>query len=158
MRLSSLTPSGLWLHEQDPIKLAAGDHTLEFRFRPEERLEETQLQKRVEQAGGCLYYHPQISIRHHVGSERITPAWLYRRYFWGGVSDHVMRQTLRSMPPGAGSGAPAGLNRNARFSEQLGRLANNLWASLGVFTSRRKTIHGRIYMAYVLGRIRGILC
>ena len=58
--------------------------------------EETQLQKRIEAEGGFLYYHPGVCIRHFVSAERTKPSWFYKRYYWGGVSDYIMRKTLNS--------------------------------------------------------------
>ena len=39
-RVEVQTLTGLWHQEQDPVELSAGEHTLEFRFRPEDRMRE----------------------------------------------------------------------------------------------------------------------
>ena len=120
--------------------------------------EETQLQKRIEARGGRLYYHPDIRIRHHVPLERMQPGFFYRRYYWGGITDVLMQRTLRDHLPDASdaahpaAAAPAGSQRNA----QLGRLLRNLFAAAGCARPANR-IHGRIYMSYVCGALRGRL-
>lgn len=112
--------------------------------------EETQLQKRVEASGGYLFYHPGISIYHFVSKERIRPKWFYRRYYWGGISDCFMGKTL------------AAQNDEAHgvivdpFHEQMYRVVKNAFFSLGIFSTTTQTVHARVYLSYVLGRISGV--
>lgn len=116
--------------------------------------EETQLQKRVEARGGFLYYHPGITIHHWVGRERLQPTWFYRRYFWGGVSDFVMNKTLM-----AETGPREEINPGSPSAIEKGRwkrLLSNLGHSMGIFSSKSQVIHGRIYLAYVLGHLLGM--
>ncbi|MDE1900366.1 MAG: glycosyltransferase [Alphaproteobacteria bacterium] len=47
-------------------------------------------------AGWKLYYDPSIVIHHHIHADRMTPAWMRRRYFWQGVSDSAIYAYLRS--------------------------------------------------------------
>ena len=113
--------------------------------------EETQLQKRIEAEGGFLYYHPGVCIRHFVSAERTRPSWFYRRYYWGGVSDYIMGKTLESkglLPDDKMEEVTKGNRR-----EQIERVMRNFWRSLGVFSSEKEVIYGRIYMSYVWGWI-----
>lgn len=110
--------------------------------------EETQLKQRIEAAGGFLYYHPEVRVRHYVPTERSRPAWFYRRYFWGGVSDFFMRRTLTGTSTGTG-GSPS--DTEGRSS----RLMRNLACSFGLGVTKTRTIHARIYLAYVAGWLSG---
>jgi len=110
--------------------------------------EETQLQQRIEAAGGFLYYHPGVRIRHYVPAERTRPNWFYRRYFWGGVSDYFMRRTLMGTSLGTAVSTPDTEGRT-------GRLMRNLVCSLGLGVTRTRAIHARIYLAYVAGWLSG---
>jgi len=116
--------------------------------------EEMQLQRRVERIGESLYYHPGVCVRHFVPAERSRPAWFYRRYYWGGVSDCIMAKTL------AREGCPVSAARHAAGKQvsatrRLKKLAKNTWHSLGILAPERDVIYGRIYLAYVLGRLVG---
>jgi glycosyltransferase involved in cell wall biosynthesis len=115
--------------------------------------EETHLQKRIERDGGFLFYHPQVSIHHNVSVERTRASWFYHRYFWGGVSDVVMRYTLPADIPPALGGVVAGPKKGGRVC----RLLVNAAASMGLAVSRTRRIQARIYMSYVLGRMYGVV-
>jgi glucosyl-dolichyl phosphate glucuronosyltransferase len=115
--------------------------------------EETELQKRIESNGGFLYYHPDVSIRHFVPRERTKASWFYRRYYWGGISDYVMGKTLH-MKRGCHDITTSESN-NSHRREQVVRLVQNAWASLGL-SSERKIIYGRIYISYVFGWFAGL--
>lgn len=108
--------------------------------------EETLLQRRIEEAGGFLYYVPAAAIRHRVTPDRTRPAWFYRRYFWGGVSDAVLRRTA----PAGGTAAAAAPVAGPAGGSALVRVAINFLASLGLARAPRR-IQARIYMAYVVG-------
>lgn len=116
--------------------------------------EETQLQKRIEAKGGFLYYHPGVCIRHFVSAERTKPSWFYRRYYWGGISDYIMGKTLnsKSVVNANQTGALSKMNRK----EQIVRVVRNSMHSLGLFSSKKETIYGRIYMSYVFGWFAGL--
>lgn len=116
--------------------------------------EETQLQERVEASGGFLYYHPGIKIYHYVGEERLQPSWFYRRYFWGGVSDYFMSKTLASVSKKREAG-PEHPRAETR-ARQIKRALGNCIVSSGLFFSDEKTIHARVYLSYVAGRISSI--
>lgn len=109
--------------------------------------EETQLYIRIRQAGGYLFYAPGVSMQHHVTPDRARPLWFYRRYFWGGVSDAVLRATVREDAPAA-----AGTVAGAADSSRLTRLLGNSLAAAG-FAPLGRRIQSRIYMAYVFGWI-----
>lgn len=115
--------------------------------------EETQLQYRVEQVGGVLYYHPGMCIHHFVGRERTKPQWFYRRYFWGGVTDYIMSRTLDGRPVGSDNEE---MGRQSESGSRIARLVKNAAFSAGLGRSSCRVIHARIYMAYVLGRLYGI--
>ncbi len=117
--------------------------------------EETQLQKRIEAEGGFLYYHPGVCIKHFVSAERTKPSWFYRRYYWGGVSDYIMGKTLNSKSSQNDIHTEGRSNRNRR-KEQISRVVRNSRHSLGLFSSRKERIYGRIYMSYVFGWFAGL--
>ena len=118
--------------------------------------EETQLQRRIEARGGRLYYHPGIRMRHDVPAERVQPAFFYRRYYWGGITDAVIRRTLREHLPGAADTAlpTAQSHDEARPGATLRRAVRHVLAAGGL-AARAERIRGRIYLAYVLGTLRG---
>lgn len=112
--------------------------------------EETQLQIRIKDSGGQLYYNPKVIIRHFVPKERLKPMWFYRRYYWGGRSDVIMENSLSSV-------------HYEKISEQqtenslIERILKNLVRSIGLYFSRDEAIRGRIYFSYVFGRLIGLL-
>ncbi len=114
--------------------------------------EEIQLQKRIEHAGGFLFYAPSAAIRHNVPADRVRPSWFYKRYYWGGVSDVILRRTAPSGHTVVASRAVAGPQGGSR----LYRLISNAMAA-GLATRRARRIQARIYMSYVLGSLRGSL-
>ena len=108
--------------------------------------EETVLHKQIEQAGGYLFYVPSVAVQHRVTPERTRPAWFYRRYFWGGVSDALMRRTA----PADGVTVVAEPVAGPAGRSPLVRATLNLFAALGLARAPGR-IQARIYMAYVLG-------
>lgn len=118
--------------------------------------EETQLQRRLEAAGRRLYYTPGMRMLHAVPPERVQPAFFQRRYFWGGITDELIRRSLaeRGHAPSAPLPSAAASGRVGRWAT-LGRLLRHTRATLGL-ASRGNRIRGRIYWAYVLGRVCGI--
>ena len=116
--------------------------------------EETQFQKKVEENGGFLYYHPGVKIFHWVGRERIRPSWFYRRYYWGGITDYFMMQSM------AGADLAATDERSEKSGGEGGkrwqRMVVNLALAAGIFAPPDKTIRSRVYLAYVLGYLAGM--
>ncbi|MDA1082521.1 MAG: glycosyltransferase [Gemmatimonadetes bacterium] len=110
--------------------------------------EETELQHRLRARGARLYYHPGVRVSHHVPLDRLQPRWFYRRYWWGGYSDAVMARALRGVQY-----VPVGgdVSKDSRFL----RLVRNTGAAMSLSSDRAKQIHGRIYLAYVMGSIAG---
>lgn len=45
---------------------------------------------RIREAGMGCYYHPGMTVDHHVSASRLTPKWFLRRFYWQGVSDALM--------------------------------------------------------------------
>jgi hypothetical protein len=56
--------------------------------------EETYVVRRLHAAGRVVLFAPDIIVRHHIGSERLTPEWLLRRQYWSGISEAVMLDAL----------------------------------------------------------------
>ena len=108
--------------------------------------EETMLHKQIEQAGGYIYYVPAAAVRHRVTLERTRPAWFYRRYFWGGVSDALVRRTA----PADGATVAAEPVAGPVHRRPWARAILNLFAALGLARAPDR-IRARIYIAYVLG-------
>ncbi|MEI6168063.1 MAG: glycosyltransferase family A protein [bacterium] len=118
--------------------------------------EETQLQRRIEARNGRLYYHPEIRMLHDVPPERVQPAFFYRRYYWGGITDTVIRRTLREQLPAATNTQlpSAKSNTGTGFLAVISRALRHTLSAAGL-AGRDHRIRGRIYLAYVLGTFRG---
>lgn len=56
---------------------------------------EAALHFRLAEQGCRFFYDPGIRVRHHIHADRLTKAWLRRRYFWQGVTGHRVDQYLR---------------------------------------------------------------
>jgi glycosyltransferase involved in cell wall biosynthesis len=52
--------------------------------------EEVFLIRQLLKAGHTCFYHPQISVSHHILKSRLNKSWFVRRYYWQGVSDAAM--------------------------------------------------------------------
>lgn len=116
--------------------------------------EETQFQKKVEDHGGFLYYHPGIKIYHWVSKERMRPAWFYRRYYWGGITDYFMAKSLPDRPELPSDNSST--DNLKEGSERRQRLLRNLAQATGLFCSKEKTIQARVYLSYVVGYLAAI--
>ncbi len=55
------------------------------------------LEKQITKMGYSCFYHPAISIAHHIFKSRLNQGWFIRRYYWQGVSDAAM-QILQERP------------------------------------------------------------
>ncbi len=108
--------------------------------------EEVQFQHRLQAVNGRLYYHPGVCIYHAVPRERTEPAFFYRRYYWGGITDYIMSKTLENV-------AHESLEQGGDGESRLKRLLMNCWQATGLFTPAEKTIQGRIYLSYVAGQL-----
>lgn len=119
--------------------------------------EETQLQKKIEDSGGVIWYHPDVSVNHFVPTERTSPAWFYKRYYWGGISDYIMAKSadydviVEPVDTGKKTASSRGESRQNKRFGQVRRLLTNIWYSTGIFSSADKVITSRIYMSYVAG-------
>lgn len=109
--------------------------------------EETQIQRKIEQAGGYLFYVPEASVQHFVPAARTQPRWFYQRFFWGGVSDVLLSCTVQATSASIKQPCVAGPQEGGA----LPRLLFNSAAAVGLAATRVRRIQGRIYMAYVLG-------
>ncbi len=112
--------------------------------------EEVQLHHKIQAMNGAFYYHPEIHVRHLVAKERATPAYFYRRYYWGGITDYIMARTLRGVPSQM---VVAAEETNSR----LGRLMSHSLKSTGIGAPEDKTIQSRIYMSYVAGQLAAVI-
>ncbi len=106
--------------------------------------EEVQFQHRLKAVNGRLYYHPGISISHFVPKERTEPAFFYRRYYWGGITDYIMSKTLEKVPYET-------LETDADKGGRLKRLFSRGIQAVGLSASGDKRIQSRIYFSYVFG-------
>jgi len=59
--------------------------------------EESELQQRLRNAGGRVYYAPMARIKHIITAERVNKSYMLKRYLWRGISTGVMmrNQTRR---------------------------------------------------------------
>lgn len=112
--------------------------------------EETQLQHKIKNRGGRLYYHPGIRIFHFVPVERMRPQFFYKRYYWGGVTDFIIKNTVEKS-------AFVPICEEKRDRSKFERLIANLMKTIGVSGTKDQMIQSRIYFAYVLGSIAALL-
>lgn len=112
--------------------------------------EETQFQHRLKAMGGKLYYHPGIRIFHFVPRERTMPAFFYRRYYWGGITDYLMSKTLQGL-------TFEHIAQPGENGSQIGRLLSNSFNALGFFRSESDTLQSRIYLSYVIGHLVAVI-
>ena len=52
--------------------------------------EENLLHYYLKQQGYRIYYHPEISVKHHIHSSRLVKDWHYKRQYWGGFSSSIL--------------------------------------------------------------------
>ena len=109
--------------------------------------EETQIQRKIEQTGGYLFYAPAAGVQHFVPAARTQPRWFYHRFFWGGVSDVLLSRTVQATSASIKQTTVAGPQKGGA----LARLLCNSAAAMGFAVTHGRRIQGRIYMAYVLG-------
>jgi glycosyltransferase involved in cell wall biosynthesis len=71
---------------------------------------ENALDYRLVVEGGRFFYDPDILVNHLIHSDRLTPEWFKRRYFWQGVTDFAVRIYLTkhgvTPPPAHAIGVP----------------------------------------------------
>ncbi|MBV6519760.1 MAG: hypothetical protein HCAMLNBO_02673 [Candidatus Brocadia fulgida] len=48
------------------------------------------LENQIKNMGYSCFYHPDITIGHHIFESRLSQSWFIRRYYWQGVSDAVI--------------------------------------------------------------------
>lgn len=116
--------------------------------------EEIQLQRRIEEKGGYFWYHPNISIWHHVPAERVKPIWFYKRYYWGGITDFIMQKSLSNSIKTSQQQANTVFEVEGRLKQVKRFSKNTLW-SFGFTPSPTKKIWGRIYLSYCIGYLMG---
>ncbi len=49
------------------------------------------LEKCLKEQNLGSYYDPQIRVQHHILAERLVKCWFYKRYFWQGASNEILR-------------------------------------------------------------------
>ena len=57
-----------------------------FNVRLENYNDETELLRRIAEAGGGIFYEPRAAVQHLVASERLTIGWQLRRHYHEGIS------------------------------------------------------------------------
>ena len=53
--------------------------------------EEILLKRQLKRRNLGSYYDPDLYVYHHIPAERLTKRWFYRRAFWQGASDAILR-------------------------------------------------------------------
>jgi len=111
--------------------------------------EETELQERLVAGNKVIWYCPAMAVQHFVPSQRLQPKWFYRRYYWGGISDALMKQGKTGN--GSSSAGDAGHpSMVAALKGKLKRLVFNAWCALGG-GSKAEAVFGRVYFSYAVG-------
>ena len=52
--------------------------------------EENLLHHHLKQQGYRIYYHPEISVQHHIHHSRLVKEWHFKRRYWGGFSSSIL--------------------------------------------------------------------
>jgi len=112
--------------------------------------EETQLQRRLESSGWGLYYHPGVRIIHHVAPERLVPSFFYRRFFWGGITDVIIKHTLHASGIKKVSLPCLQAKEPVDPASRLQRLLRHGLGATGI-QGRGQAIKSRVYLSYVAG-------
>jgi GT2 family glycosyltransferase len=111
--------------------------------------EETELQDRLVSLEKRIWYCPGMAVRHFVPRARMAPAWFYKRYFWGGVSDCLMRRMISDKQSRAAKAeAPPAF---VTLGEKLKRVFSYGWHALGLLSTQAETVYGRVYFSYAFG-------
>lgn len=50
------------------------------------------VQKRIQDQGYVCFYDPEISVQHQIQASRLQPEWFYKRAYWQGISEGVMKK------------------------------------------------------------------
>lgn len=64
---------------------------------------ELHLKRLLEAAGYHSYFCPEIKVQHLVPKDRMTEAWFRKRYFWQGISDERLFNSINPRSRGARS-------------------------------------------------------
>jgi glucosyl-dolichyl phosphate glucuronosyltransferase len=59
--------------------------------------EETDLFRRLENAGGSIEYVPELKVRHHIPAERVDPNWIREQALWVGRATGQMERSCSLM-------------------------------------------------------------
>ena len=120
--------------------------------------DETELQLRLQAAGHRLYYEPGMRILHYVPRERTLPKFFFRRYYWGGVTDELIRRTMRQRGLGGVTAELPSAHTAERSSVfvRLRRIVRHGFALCGLGSAEAR-IRARIYYAYVAGHFAGVV-
>ncbi len=60
-------------------------------------MEEILLQRQLQSKGYDCFYHPEISVGHHMQASRLAKGWFFKRVYWQGVCE-AMIQIQRESP------------------------------------------------------------
>lgn len=55
-------------------------------------MEETAIQEQLIRHGCQLYYHPRVSVQHHIAPDRLNKSWFVRHAFWNGMSRGILER------------------------------------------------------------------
>jgi glucosyl-dolichyl phosphate glucuronosyltransferase len=115
--------------------------------------EEVLLQLNLSTRGYGRYYDPVALVRHHVPSDRLTPAWFLSRFYWQGVSEAI---TLRLA---GGLGLPRRVKNAAFDAAALARSPGELGALVRTVFERQGTqkLEARCTALARLGLVKGWL-
>lgn len=54
------------------------------------------VKQRIEDIGYRCYYHPKMEIQHYIEAKRLKQKWFLKRFFWQGISNTIMQNSLYS--------------------------------------------------------------
>nr|HPR04515.1 glycosyltransferase [Deltaproteobacteria bacterium] len=112
--------------------------------------EELLIARQIEKLGFRTYYHPDISVQHHILASRISKQWFMSRHYWQGVSDAVTMKHLDS---------PSLFKRLYMMKQKVFDLIRSprTLAKLFADTDDPHRFHSKCSVFYSAGYIRGLL-
>lgn len=112
--------------------------------------EEILISRQIEKMGFKTYYHPDITVYHHILASRINKPWLMSRRYWQGVSDAI---TMRHLD------APSLIRRIRKAMTKARALlfSPKTFASLFSDTNDPLQFEQKCSVYYTFGYLRGLL-
>lgn len=112
--------------------------------------EENFIRRKIIEKGYYCFFHPEITIGHHIPKSRLNKRWFMRRFYWQGISDATMKIEQESLDT---------LKRRRFAFLSFIKLIKLIWNSKILFLSSsiRDRFTLRCSIMTNLGYVRGLL-